>query len=110
MRHAPDASSMRVNHAAPGAALPSFAGTVCGFWAGLLEKMIRLYEEEVAGSSLETIRRQVEKALAWRGMAVYAEEAGMAGRMAGIAPDGSLLLDTHGGCLRVDSGSIRRVI
>lgn len=107
--HAPDAAAMRADHAVPAAALSSFSGTVCGFWARLLEGMLRHYERDVAGVALESVRLRVESALAWLGETVYAEEAAIWGKMAGIESDGSLLLETDNGRISVNSGSIRHV-
>ena len=107
--HAPDTTLLRDGHAVSAVALSSFAGTVCGFWAELLNGLIYHYTHDIQRTP-EKLRQYVEASLAWRGVLVYAEDSGIAGRITGITKDGFLLLETKDGCLQIDSGSIRLVL
>lgn len=106
---APSSTSLRPGHAVPAVALPSFNERPHVFWARVLPRIRAIYEAAIAPSGLEEVRRGIEGRLAWVGRNVYAEEAGVSGRILGIHSDGSLCLDSGGEVVPVTSGSIVRI-
>lgn len=106
---APPATALRQNHAVPAVALPSFTEEPHVFWGRLLPKICAAYEAAVSGASLEAIRKEIEGRLAWIGRNVYAEDAGVSGRILGIESDGALRLESDGAIVSVTSGSVAPV-
>ena len=100
---APDAASLRRDHAAPAAALTDF-GEVPGavtLWGELVKSGQTCYLQCVALSDSSALSRFVERRLAWLGREVFVRESGSDGfraRIVGLAEDGGLRL------LRGESG------
>lgn len=106
LRSAPGPEELRPGHAAPAKALSAHTGTIGAFWQALAGRMRGYYQRTMAGASLEEIRGLAEHALAWKGRRVHAEDGNASGMVSGIAPDGSLVLQTGSGAVLVSSGSI----
>jgi BirA family biotin operon repressor/biotin-[acetyl-CoA-carboxylase] ligase len=98
---APEKSSLRQGHAVPAVALQSFTEKPHVFWGRMLPVIQAVYEENIAASGLEDIRKKVESRLAWIGRNVYAEDAGVSGRILGVDSDGSLRLEREGAVISV---------
>lgn len=109
LRHAPKENDTQATRALPAAALPKCSVPVCAYWSKLLNGIAGLYEQNIAGASLEEIRWKIEDALAWRDKIVFAEDERKVGRLAGLLSDGSLVLETQSGRFAVSSGSVRLV-
>ena len=103
---APDDYALREGRSVPAMALSACGMTVFDFWLSLAQHMWYVFDRELAGMSLETIRQKVEGALTWMGRRVHAEEAGVSGELAGLNADGSLCLRTVSGMVAVSSGSV----
>lgn len=105
---APDGRQLRAGSAVPAAALHSSEPPYL-FWERLLPRMRTLYAAKIQPFGPEEIRNEIEGSLAWMGRNVYAEDAGVTGRILGIKPDGSLRLACGGAETLVISGSVAPV-
>lgn len=100
---APDAASLRRDHAAPAASLDAF-GVVPGavtLWCDLVKSGQTCYRQCVALSDSHELSRFIEGRLAWLGREVVVRESesdGFRARIIGLAEDGGLRLR------RIDSG------
>lgn len=104
---APEKKAMRPGSAAPAAVLEGFGGTVCCLWLSLLRGMRDRCARDFSMTDTNALRQMIEGSLAWRDRMIRADEAGITGRLHGLAIDGSLLVRTESGTVAVNSGSIR---
>lgn len=103
---APAIDFLRQGHTVPAAALPSFTELPHIFWGRMLPRIQASYEMVMAPYGLTEIRERIENRLAWIGRQVYAEDAGVTGRILGIDVDGSLRLESDGEVVQIISGSV----
>ncbi len=109
--HTPSAEALRPGHAVPAASLAAYSLTPRDLWPDLARRMHAVCAGHVAGRTPDYIRQRVEKALAWKGLAVRAGEgdAEIRGLFAGIDEAGrARLIDTNGVEQFADSGGMRR--
>ncbi|MDR1046113.1 MAG: biotin--acetyl-CoA-carboxylase ligase [Candidatus Adiutrix sp.] len=100
--------------APPPGALP-FPGEPEALWRPLVKSVLLGYNKKFAASGLEALIPLIETRLCWRGRQVRVErpaaeppapENGLAGRLAGLGPEGQLILEAREGRYQLWSGTL----
>lgn len=100
---------------APGPSALPFKDGPTAIWSALVKKVILLYNKKFGNWSMSEVASAAEKLLFWLGREVriitpasepQAPPVGLAGRLAGLEPDGCLRLLNNNGTYKIWSGTV----